>query len=295
MHHPLPRVRARQIGDADIEAVVELLTRGFAPRRTREYWQQGLDRMAARPPLEGAPKFGYLMESAGVPVGAILLIHAAMRTGTSWSIRCNVSSWYVEPAFRGQAPLLISQALKRRDITYVNMSPARHTRPIVEAQGFTRYSDGQYFALLMPSPFAKSRGTIVTADKIAAAEIAPGGLASHERDLLIDHARFGCISLCACKDGIAYPFVFVPRILKRLVPCVQLIYCRSVDDLADFSRPIGTFLAARGRNLILIDANGPIRGLMGKYVAGLAPKYFRGPAMPRLGDLAYTEAALFGM
>jgi hypothetical protein len=290
MHHPLPRVRARQIGDSDIEAVADLLTRGFAPRRTRQYWQRGFDRMAARPPLEGTPKFGYLMERAGVPVGAILLIHATARTGTGWSIRCNVSSWYVEPAFRGQAPLLISQALKRRDVTYVNMSPARHTRPIVEAQGFTRYSNGQFFTLLMPSPFAKTRQTIVMPDATPQGEFAPD-----DRDLLVDHAGFGCISFWCQKDGRAYPFVFVPRILKRMVPCVQLIYCRSVDDLAEFSGPIGTFLTARGRNLVLIDANGPIRGLVGKYVAGLAPKYFRGPAAPRLGDLAYTEAALFGM
>jgi len=295
MHHPLPRVRARQISDADLGAVVDLLTRGFAPRRTRQYWQQGLDRMAMRPPLEGVPRFGYLMESAGVPVGAILLIHSAVRSGTTWSIRCNVSSWYVEPAFRGQAPLLISQALKRRDVTYVNMSPARHTLPIIEAQGYTRYGNGQFFALLMPSPFAKRRKTIVAVDKIAAPESVPGDLAPHERDLLTDHASFGCISLYGRKNGTTYPFVFVPRVLKHLVPCAQLIYCRSIDDLVEFAGPIGTFLAARGRNLVLIDANGPIHGLMGKYVAGVAPKYFRGPVVPRLGDLAYTEAALFGM
>jgi hypothetical protein len=27
----------------------------------------------------------------------------------------------------------------------------------------------------------------------------------------------------------------------------------------------------------------------------VAPKYFKGPEKPRLGDLAYTEAAMFGM
>jgi hypothetical protein len=34
---------------------------------------------------------------------------------------------------------------------------------------------------------------------------------------------------------------------------------------------------------------------MGKYFDGVAPKYFKGPTRPRLGDLAYTEAAMFGM
>ena len=34
--------------------------------------------------------------------------------------------------------------------------------------------------------------------------------------------------------------------------------------------------------------------LPGIYLDG-RPKYFKGPDKPRLGDLAYTEAALFGM
>jgi hypothetical protein len=35
--------------------------------------------------------------------------------------------------------------------------------------------------------------------------------------------------------------------------------------------------------------------MVGKYLAGKMPKYFRGPDRPRLGDLSYTEAALFGI
>jgi hypothetical protein len=295
MHMPLPiagvpRVRARQIADSDVEPVVDLLTKGFAPRRTRHYWRQGIDRIAALARPEGTPKFGYLMESGGVPVGVILLIHARVRNGDAWTTRCNVSSWYVEPAFRSHASLLVAQALKRRDITYLNMSPAPHTRPIVEAQGYTRYCDGQFFALLPPSPFGGRRNTIVPGDAVP-----QGAFEPDERDLLVDHAGYGCISIWCQGGERAYPFVFVPRTLKRLVPCVQLIYCRDVGDLAEFAGPIGSYLTARGRSLVLVDANGPIRGLMGKYVAGLAPKYYRGPVAPRLGDLAYSEAALFGM
>jgi hypothetical protein len=35
--------------------------------------------------------------------------------------------------------------------------------------------------------------------------------------------------------------------------------------------------------------------LVGKYFGGKMPRYFRGPNRPRLGDLAYTEAAMFGV
>ena len=50
--------------------------------------------------------------------------------------RCNLSSWYVEPSFRAYAPLLVSQALRHKHVTYLNVSPAPHTLPIIEAQGF---------------------------------------------------------------------------------------------------------------------------------------------------------------
>jgi hypothetical protein len=54
-------------------------------------------------------------------------------------------------------------------------------------------------------------------------------------------------------------------------------------------------LAWRGRPFVVIDANGPIAGLTGRYFADTMPKFYRGPVRPRLGDLAYTETALFGM
>ena len=42
-----PMIRCREISEADIEAVAELLTRGF-PGRSRDYWIRGLRRQAAR-------------------------------------------------------------------------------------------------------------------------------------------------------------------------------------------------------------------------------------------------------
>jgi hypothetical protein len=68
-----------------------------------------------------------------------------------------------------------------------------------------------------------------------------------------------------------------------------------VDDFVRFARPIGLFLARHtGRFLVLLDANGPVQGLVGKYFAGKANRYFCGLDRPRLGDLAYTEISLFG-
>src|SRR3984957_20164330 len=135
-----PAIRCRPIVDGDLDALVDLLERGFAPRRTRAFWQRALACLRMRKVPSGMPRYGYLLENDGVPVGVILLIFATT-PGTD-APRANVSSWYVEPAFRGYAPLLAAQALKLKQVTYLNISPAPHTWPILEAQGYRRYSNG---------------------------------------------------------------------------------------------------------------------------------------------------------
>jgi hypothetical protein len=93
----------------------------------------------------------------------------------------------------------------------------------------------------------------------------------------------------------AYPFVFRTRRVKRLISCAQLIYCSDIAAFTRFARPLGRSLAWRGLPLAILDANGPVPGLVGKYFDDTMPKYFKGPAAPRLGDLAYTETAFFGV
>jgi hypothetical protein len=282
-----PKIRCRQVADGDLDALADLLKRGFGARRTHAFWRHVLAGLKARAVPDGMPRYGYLLENAGVPVGAILLMFAASPGGEA--PRANVSSWYVEPAFRSYAPLLVAQALKLKQVTYLNVSAVPHTWPILEAQGYQRYSNGVFVAL---PAVQRSRSDV----RLLAADHEPD--APHEpfeRDLLVEHASYGCISLWGVTRERAYPFVFRPRIVKNVAPCAQLVYCRDVADVARFAGPIGRFLARRGRPFVVIDANGPIEGLVGRYFDGTMPKFFRGPARPRLGDLAYTETALFGM
>src|SRR4029077_1021373 len=79
------------------------------------------------------------------------------------------------------------------------------------------------------------------------------------------------------------------------VPAAQLVYCREVEDCVRFIGPLARYLTLRGRPLLVIDANGPVPGLAGKYFDQIMPRYFRGPQRPRLGDLAYSEIAIFGV
>ncbi len=286
----VPGIRCRQIDEGDTPAVAELLTRGF-PNRNRQFWYHALDQLTRRAPPSDLPKYGYLLETDGVLVGAILLICSTVRMGGTLAPRCNLSSWYVEPAFRAYAPLLVSQALRHKEATYLNVSAAPHTWPIIEAQGFSRYSEGIF--VCFPALGAGSKGGKVEARD--AQQQPAAGVDPFEQEMLAQHAEHGCISVwCATADG-NYPFVFRPRMVKGFVPCAQLIYCRDIADFGRFAGPLGRYLALRGRPIVIVDANGPIPGLLGIFRRGSKPKYFRGPQRPRLGDLAYTEYAILGV
>jgi len=220
------------------------------------------------------------------------MICSTMRAGDSLVPRCNLSSWYVEPAFRAYAPMLISHALRHKEVTYMNVSAAPHTWPIIEAQGFSRYSEGIFVSL--PALSRMSGGERV---EVLGAKAPPPTVAvdAFEREILLQHAAHGCISLWCVSGGRVFPFVFRPRLVKGFIPCAQLIYCRDIADFVRFAGPIGRYLARRGRAVVIVDANGPLPGLLGIFRSGSKPKYFKGPQRPRLGDLAYTEYAIMGV
>jgi hypothetical protein len=287
---PVNGLRCRQIDQADIDAVATLLARGF-PVRNLQFWQNALAQLTRHEPPPGLPKYGYLLEGDGAVVGAILVICSTIPANDPAATRCNLSSWYVEPRFRAYAPLLVSQALRHKNVTYTNVSAAPHTRPIIEAQGFSRYSEGIFVAMpALQGPFGNPAVEVFDAQRQPRVDFDPC-----DREMLQQHASHGCISLWCATSERAYPFVFRPRLVRGFLPCAQLIYCRDVGDLVRFAGPIGRALVWHGRPLILVDANGPIPGLFGWFSRGRMPKYFKGPQRPRLGDLAYTEYAVLGV
>jgi len=285
------KIRCREITASDVDEVADLLTRGF-PARARSYWLDGLRRQAARAVPSGYPRYGYLLEAAGALVGVLLLMYSEKAAGENLALTCNVASWYVDPQFRNQASLLSAIALKHKHVTYVNVTPAPATWKILEAQGYKRYCNGLFFAL----PALARGGGVVSA--MTAGSAKPDDVSQNDFDLLTRHAGYGCLSLINRTSRGAMPFVLAPfRIRQGRIglPAMQLIYCRSIDDFVACAGALGRFLLARGKPLVIVDANGPIRGLTGFHSSARGQKYFRGPNPPRLGDLADTEFALYGV
>jgi hypothetical protein len=284
-------IRCREIEIADLDGVADLLTRGFA-NRSRDYWMDGLRRMSLREAPEDFPRFGYMLDHQGTPVGVLLSIYTTRDDGSGTSIRCNLSSWYVEPVFRHYSMMMAKVTQRHKHVTYINISPAQWTWRTIETQGFRAYCSGLFFSFpALSSPAKGMRVEVVepgaqAVDRLSEAEVA----------LLARHAAYGCLSLvCRAADGRGFPFVLQPMRIRRIaLPAMQMIYCPDVADYVACAGAIGLFLLRRGRISVALDANGRMQDLVGVYREPLGRKYFKGPQRPRLADLTDTELVLYG-
>jgi hypothetical protein len=286
------QIRCREIREPDIDGIADLLTCGFAGR-SRDYWMRGLRRQASREVPDGYPRFGYMLDNGGVPVGVLLLLYTSQICDGTPAILCNLSSWYVDPAFRNYATMLTKIAQRHKEVTYINISPATWTWPIIEAQGFRSYCRGLFFSLPALSRDAAPTTIEVVAPETAAIE----GLDRAELELLIRHARYDCLSLVCRTASGAFPFVLSPMRVRRggiTLPIMQLIYCRDIAEFAGCAGAIGRELIKRGKISVAIDSNGHIPGLIGLYTEARGRKYFKGPHQPRLADLRDSELVLYG-
>jgi hypothetical protein len=253
-----------------------------------------LRRQATREVPNGYPRFGYMLDNDGIAVGVLLLIYTSRAAGEEATIQCNLSSWYVDPAFRNYAPLLTKIAQRHNEVTYLNISPATWTWPIIEAQGFSCYCSGLFFSV--PALSRVRPGT--TVETVAPDATAVEGLPEDEVKLLARHARYGCLSLvCRTPTGGPIPFILLPMRIRRgwiAPPAMQLVYCRNVAQFVELAGAVGRTLIRHGKISVLLDANGQVPGLAGIFSTARGRKYFKGPRPPRLADLTDTELVLYG-
>jgi hypothetical protein len=244
--------------------------------------------MAERSKPADAPLYGYVLETQNELVGVLLLLFTGEHEERAVF---NVSSWYVRPAFRGFATMLVTTAMRRKDAVYMNTSPVAHSLPVLEVLGFRPLSLGQFVSVPLFSTTPKAASVRVVGPDDGPAEWPR--LADF--DLLRAHAALGCVCLVCEIDGRTSAFIFVRRRIRYApLGVAQMIWRSETADFAACAGPIGRALALRGMLLVISDANGPVPGLIGRYVPGKAPKYYRGPAKPRINDLAFTETVIFG-
>jgi hypothetical protein len=281
------KIASRQIVYKDLDVLADFLGQGLG--YPPSYYRAVLRRLEKHRTPPGFPRFGYVLTDNSVIVGAIVQIYSNVAGEHGAAVRCHMASWCVGEAHRPYAALFFRKDLTNPDVTYINTSARPVAIPVIRAQGFGEYSSGQFLSV----PLLSSRGSRVKERvRVLEAHVVPDvPFDTTTRQLLVDHADFGCIAFWISTKEAAYPFVFQQRLFKGFLPGAQVIYCRHVDDLSRFAQPLGRFLARKGLFLMRVDANGRLPGLPGWYFDRMEPRYCKGAA-PRLGDLAYTQSVL---
>ena len=276
---------SREIRFGDLSAIARLLSEGF-PNQRLAWFRDALASMSRMPEVNGLPRFGYMLVADAEPVGAVLTFGTEHEAANQSDRRLNVACWYVRPRYRAYGTILYQRLLAIKDVTCLNVTPAEHTWPVIEAQGFRRFADGSYIGL--PLLGRASSDTRIVPSRASLEYILP----EYERKLMEFHAAEGCVAFTCVTPSEVLPFVFRRRSLKRILPAAQLVYCRNLEDVGRCARAIGRHLARRGYLWMIVGANGPMQGVPGRYFPEKRPMYYKGPSKPRLGNLAYTELAL---
>ena len=276
-------VICREIRPADVADVAALLTRGFRAWRNRAFWDRALTRLAEHDPPDGLPRMGYALEVRGSLVGVLLMIAHQTADGARY---CNLSSWFVEPAFSLYGALLARRALRHPGVTFLNVTPAPETWDLLANQGYTRFSVGRAYSL----PVLARRGAMASVRRVHAVTGSIPEMTDYELDLLRRHASWGCISVI-CTGA---PFIFGLRRRRGIVPFAYLLHCRSIQSFDAHARSLGLYLLRYGVMLVVVDAEAQLAG-MPCWFDKRFPKFFRGTAAPLSHDLAYTERAIFGV
>ena len=271
----------RQIEEDDLPQVVTFLNEIF-PERSRAYWEKGLGKIGALPSLPGRPRYGYVLDDNGIR-GVVLAISSRHGDESDEMIITNLGSWCVAPSHRGRAAWkLCLHSTSEDSVTHTSLSSLPHVFSMIRRVGFKDWTAGQIAGIGRCT--APDFSGIISVEDASLEEISPRELA-----VLRDHQEFGCIAFCVrIKDRLA-PMIFLPRKVKRIIPCAQLIYCKHLPDFLANSRAINLHLARRGYPLMIFDANGPAKEVLGQYYPGKAPKFFKG-AKPRCDvDHTYSE------
>ncbi len=271
----------REITPGDLPLLPALLSEGF-PATRPEFWFRALDVLDRRPPVEGLPRYGLVLEAEG-GLHAVMLMLSQMR-GT---VRlCNLSSWYVRASHRGYASFMLAQALKAKDVTWLDCSPTPPVVPMIEKLGFEPYTGG---SVLLDARASVRRGPAV-------GPLRPGTLETleaAERERIEANLHAGCRGLVAQGTG-EQPLLYRVARVKRHVPVARFVYGAPEVILAH-AGAIARHLLARGIPLALVDRPVGVAVPLGREMPGYGVRYCRGDAAPPVGDLLDTEYALFGI
>lgn len=260
--HKTQGVYVRPVEVDDIERICALLHRagierdGFDQRIAPEVWRNLFDYRW----LEQKPDRGFVLVDNAEIVGFLGTIYAQRAINGKAGLTCDLSSWYVQPRYRGWGAVLLRAALRDVSVTYTSLTPNPLSRQVLRMLGFIELSGP---VLVMPpllhaETFRHARPRIsFSPDDVRAS------LNDRQRSIFDDHAPHDCLQL-AVREGPEHAYIVVkrrmmpvPKLASLLhlglpMPCSEILHCSNPPLLTRHLERVKLAILRRQRTMLLL-------------------------------------------
>jgi hypothetical protein len=268
-----------------------LLAEGF-PGVSVAVWRNRIERLRTHADnAEAGIATGYVLVTEGVMSG-IVLTPASRRPGADggWETVLNLSSWYVRPAQRWRAALMLRRVMRQPVSMITELTPSATLEAMMPALGLHPINAGESFIFLPSVAGTRFSGARVEEHGRVRARVEPWLAA-----LIVRHEQVGCLAAALDTPEGIVTLLFKRRMRKGL-PTLQLVYCDRHCALIRNMDSVARFLIARGHMILVLDI------ARDEHVARRTPgvqrprhgrKYASKPPAPNIIDHAGSELALF--
>lgn len=238
----------RPLEASSFPVALALLCEGF-PERSPAFWEAGLQRLQKHGGNhEAGYPFGFLLMEGEKAVG-IALTPASLRhqgDGNRQTV-VNMSSWYVQPAHRWRAGIMLKTIFADKSVVFTDLTPTEDVQKMLPVFGFRAVNKGILFHAL---PFALFGSWSARVSLLQETVALPSS--SLSSGTVQAHRHLGCRMLRM--EGSAGPQLVIYRPIRhRGVPGAHLIYAESDAALAAGFGALARHLLAQGLLFLITD------------------------------------------
>ncbi len=270
----------------DIPAICELMYGHMNRAIDRDQWT----RLFQYSWLEDKPDFGYVVADGDRIVGFVGTIYSQRWIDHRWETFCNLSSWYLLRAYRGQGlgkRLLDCFLAKAHLYHYSILTVSKKRVEKLNGLGFTHLDNTRYVLPGLPEEPCGQFSTLTDPDGIASY------LPIHQRKLLQDHRAYECRHLLI-HNAEESCYLIVKDFLHRDHYCTEILYASDYGFIGRHPQQIQQFVTVNERSSVSLDSRFLDAPPPGAIIESLpTPRYYISEYRePRDFDALYSEVVL---
>jgi GNAT superfamily N-acetyltransferase len=285
-------VVVRPVDSEDIEAICDFLHVNFSSRISKGSWRNLLD-YPWRP--HDGPR-GLVVLDAGRVAGVHGLICAERQIGGRSERFCNLSAWYLLPAYRGRGlgEALLREALGSTDVTYTNLTATAAAAQAFRKRGFEILDDERYLVRRRSRP-----ATAATVLREVGPQHAAEGLrlGMGGQQIWRDHRGLNLRHVLFESDGAeCYVVLSVKKKGADITYC-EVLHASDLDVLGDQTQTFADHLLTSDEAVLAVDRRFLLKAPPTAEIEPIRlPRLYRSDRVARVQiDHLYSEIVLLDL